>query len=52
VALVKLLCYVPNLWVLEATRLVKENKAVLWANDGKLSYPGLGFERGRVEGPM
>jgi hypothetical protein len=24
--------------------------AVLWANDGKQSYPDLGFERGRVDG--
>jgi hypothetical protein len=28
----------------------KENMAVLWANDGKQSYPDLGFERGRVDG--
>jgi hypothetical protein len=25
---------------------------VLWANDGKRCYPNLGFERGRVEGPV
>jgi hypothetical protein len=35
----------PNIWVLEATRLV-ENMAVLLANDVEWSYPGLGFERG------
>jgi hypothetical protein len=34
----------PNVWVLEATRSDKENMAVLWANDGKWSYLGLGFE--------
>jgi hypothetical protein len=36
----------------EASRLVKENMVVLWADDGKWSYPRLGIERGRVEGPM
>jgi hypothetical protein len=28
----------------------KENMIVLWASDGRQSYPGLGFERGRVDG--
>jgi hypothetical protein len=40
----------PNVWVPKATGPVKENVAVLWANDGKWSYPGLGFERGWVGG--
>jgi hypothetical protein len=48
----KILCYVPDVWVPEATGLIKENMAVLWANDGERSYPGLGFERGRVEHPV
>jgi hypothetical protein len=48
----KILCYIPNVWVPESTGLVKENMAVLWANDGKRSYPSLGFEQGWVEGPV
>jgi hypothetical protein len=28
----------------------KENMAILWANDGKQSYPDLGFEQGWVDG--
>jgi hypothetical protein len=49
VALGKIIRYVPNVWVHEATALVKENMAILWANDRKRSYPGLGFERGWVD---